>query len=212
MRASISSSVALRAPASSTDEVADPERLKLVLAGPDSVLGSSLCAACPYSPAGCCVAPPRYDWSDLARVVVHGGAAWLVEQVAARRLVPVDHGLAIKREKRRVTASREAPRLAKCGFHDGGSGCTIEPTQRPATCNFYLCDAALAEGEHYLAQAARTQHDRLVADFVRWDGLLHERVCTEWPPEERGSLAFFEWLGEAYQRLREAPDWHVNAP
>ena len=194
----------------------DPARLKLALAGPDTVLGSSLCATCPYSPAGCCVAPPRYDWSDLARVVDHGGAEWLVEQLAAHRLVPVEHGLAIKREKRRVTASRESPRLAKCTFHNGGSGCTIEPTQRPATCNFYLCDAALAAGEQAgqggEAEVARAEHDRLVAHFVSTDEVLHERVRAQWPVEQRGSLVFFEWLAQTYRALRASGTERVNGP
>ncbi len=185
-------------------EVREP-RLKLSVAGPDSVLGSALCAICPHSPAGCCVAPPRYDWSDLARVVQHGHAAWLLERMQARRLLPVDHGFAIRRDKGRITPDRGAPRLAKCTFHDGARGCTIDPTQRPATCNFYLCESSLDDasraGEHAAVAEARAVHDALVADFVRWDAALDARVRAEWPADRRISAEFLSWLGRTLEEL-----------
>ena len=186
------------------------KRLTLVLAGVDSVLGSELCASCPYSAAGCCVAPPRYDWSDLARVVLHGDAEWLVLQLAAGRLVPIAHGLALRREKKRVTADRGSPRLAKCTFHDGGSGCTIAAARRPATCNIYLCDEALRQSEPgdqgVSAAAARAEHDARVADFVAWDTALDARVSAEWPEDQRFTPDFFAWLAAAFReiaRIRE---------
>lgn len=182
------------------------ERLKLAVAGPDSVLASALCATCPHSPAGCCVAPPRYDWSDLGRVVAHGGGSWLLEQIARKRLLPVAHGFAIRREKRRISADPGAPRLAKCTFHDGASGCTIDPRQRPATCNFYLCESALIDAEEQREQhdaaRARALHDQLVADFVRWDQELDARVRAEWPVDTRATPAFFEWLATQLEQLR----------
>lgn len=175
-------------------------------ADPDTVLGSELCAQCPYSPAGCCVAPPRYDWSDLGRVVTHGGLEWLLARVADGSLRPVEHGYALTRVKRRVLPTHGSPRLAKCVFHDGASGCTIDPKQRPATCNFYLCDSALEsrrrrEGAEAEALARRV-HDELVGKFTRWDAELDARVRAEWPLAERVSAPFLSWLGAQFERLR----------
>lgn len=178
------------------------KRLTLVIAGIDSVLGSELCATCPYSPAGCCVAPPRYDWSDLARVVRHGDTEWLLEGLAAGRLVPIEHGLALRREKKRVSAARTSPRLAKCTFHDGASGCTIAASRRPATCNIYLCDEALRLGEPAsAADAARAEHDARVSDFVAWDRELEARVKAQWAPEWRFTREFFAWLAATFEEI-----------
>ncbi|MDB4942485.1 MAG: hypothetical protein JWP97_2019 [Labilithrix sp.] len=183
----------------------EARRLRLTIAGIDSVLGSDECAACTYSPAGCCVAPPRYDWSDLARVVKHGGAEWLAGELAAGRLVRIDHGLSLRRDKGRVTADRGSPRIAKCTFHDGRSGCTIDSSRRPATCNIYLCDRALAAGDHPSATRAREVHDALVADFVRWDAALDARVREAWPdPGARYSPEFFTWLADAFDDAARA--------
>lgn len=188
----------------------EPKRLRLTIAGADSVLASDLCASCSYSPAGCCVAPPRYDWSDLGRVVTHGGAEWLIAQLAAGRLLPIDRGLSVRREKRRVTADLTSPRLAKCTFHDGARGCTIEDKQRPSTCNFYLCDRALTEsersGDDRSAAQARSVHDALVTDFVRWDCELDTRVRAEWPEERRFTAEFFVWLGDEFNRMATGRD------
>lgn len=177
--------------------------VRLTVAGPDTVLASTSCAACPYSPAGCCVAPPRYDWSDIARVVRHGGRDWLLARIAEGALVRIEHGLSVRRVKGRVLPTREAPRLAKCVFHDGRSGCTIDERQRPATCNFYLCDHALDEarraGREGRAEADRAAaiHDALVNDFVAWDAQLAAEVRA-WPEEQRHTAAFLDWLANAW--------------
>lgn len=180
--------------------------MRLDLDGPDTVLGSALCAQCPYSPAGCCVAPPRYDWSDLGRVVAHGHQDWLLARIADGSLVPIEHGLAVTRLKKRVLPVREAPRLAKCVFHDGAVGCTIDERQRPATCNFYLCDSALEEGARTSGaeaeRVARSTHDELVRRFTAWDAELAARIRTEWPAEQRYTAPFFAWLGLEVTRLR----------
>lgn len=184
---------------------AEPKRLRLKIAGADSVLASELCAACTYSPAGCCVAPPRYDWSDLGRVVEHGGTDWLLAQIAAKRLVPMEHGLSVRREKNRVRDDIGSPRIAKCTFHDGSRGCTIEDTHRPSTCNFYLCDRALTDGEDAgdgtSAARAREVHDALVTDFVRWDATLESQVRAEWSEDRRFTREFFVSLGEAFKAV-----------
>jgi hypothetical protein len=151
---------------------------RLTLAGPDTHVLSSLCAACPYAAAGCCVAPPRYSWSDIARVVVHGETEWLVAQVALGHLVPFEHGLSLLR--RVEPGSSEAK---KCVFHEDGKGCSIRPEQRPATCNYYVCDRALEDGAKlgYARDVAKTQDvlEHLVARFVAWDETLAERVRPE---------------------------------
>ena len=172
--------------------------LKLTVLGADSVLAADTCAACPHSPAGCCVAPPRYDWTDLGRVVAHGGHAWLLEQIRAGALRRVEHGYAIRRDKTRLSADRGAPRLAKCTFHAGDRGCTIETWQRPATCNFYLCESALEdavrEGQHAEAARAKHVHDALVSWFVAADRAIADearaRVLGSTPAqsEAAGSL------------------------
>ena len=163
-----------------------------------------MCAQCPYSPAGCCVAPPRYDWSDLARVVRHGHAAWLRARLASGDLRANEHGLTVHRPARRLSSSYGAPRLARCAFHDGHTGCTIDETQRPATCNSYLCDRALDGADDAdAAVRARQVHDELVADFVRRDEILTRRVRERGshdadggsgPADERYGDAFFTWL------------------
>jgi hypothetical protein len=164
----------------------------------DTVLGSTLCAQCPHSPAGCCVAPPRYDWSDLARVVRHGHGAWLRARIAAGELRANEHGLTIHRPARRLSEDRGAPRLARCAFHEGRTGCTIDETQRPATCNYYLCEQALeAADDADGAARAREVHDDLVTDFVRRDEALARRVRERLqgePGDEPYSESFFAWL------------------
>ncbi|HEX7665805.1 MAG TPA: hypothetical protein VF407_14865 [Polyangiaceae bacterium] len=187
-------------------------KLRLAIAGADTVLGSELCARCPHSPAGCCVAPPRYDWSDLARVVRHGFRDWLVEHVAEGDLVPNANGLTIKRPKGRLTNDPGAPRFSRCTFHTAEKGCTIDERQRPATCNFYLCDSALGDADDRAgARRAREVHDELVARFVEWDRVLAERV-REWPVEDRYGARFFDWLAEEAAKvgaLEESRSAHI---
>ncbi len=151
---------------------------RLTLAGPDTHVLSSLCATCPYASAGCCVAPPRYSWSDIARVVAHGETEWLVAQVVLGHLVPFEHGLSLLR--RVEPGSSEGK---KCVFHEDGKGCSIRPEQRPATCNYYVCDRALEDGEKlgYEREVAKTKEalEHLVATFVAWDETLAARVQAE---------------------------------
>lgn len=181
--------------------------LRLKLAGPHTTVTSSLCARCPHSPAGCCVAPPRFDWSDLGRVVLLGGGTWLVEQLARGRLRRNAHGLTLQRVKGRVLAAPDSPRVTKCVFHDGSVGCTIPESRRPATCNFYVCESALEEGEREGADASlvRRAHDGAIERFVEWDATLAEAVRTRWPEGPPYDDAFFAWLGEAFAHLSPPP-------
>lgn len=161
---------------------------------------SSVCARCPHSPAGCCVAPPPLDWSDIGRILDHGGRDWLLSEIAAGNLRPIATGLSILRRKGRATA--DGPVLMKCIYHQA-QGCSIPHNRRPATCNYYVCDAAL-EGPAAEVERARTLHDRLVHMFSRWDKLLARRIRTIWPAGPPYDEAFLDWLLAAFGEVKRA--------
>ncbi len=170
----------------------------LTIAGPDTHVTSSLCAKCPHSPAGCCVAPPRFAWADIARVVTLGGRDFLLQAIADGQLRRAPHGLTLRRVKGRVTDAHGSPRIAKCVFHDGKAGCTVTAARRPATCNYYVCEDVFEEGkregqEALVASAIRT-HDALVENFVAWDAHLHTYVRTKYPEGAPYDAAFFDDL------------------
>ncbi|MDB4937010.1 MAG: hypothetical protein JWP87_3982 [Labilithrix sp.] len=169
--------------------------LRLAVKGPHTVLSSSVCAACPYSPAGCCVAPPRLDLSDVGRIVALGGRDWLLEEIAAKRLVVGARWLSISRPKRPLAVN--GPREAACVYH-GPTGCTISHDRRAATCNYYVCDAARA-GEH--EARAREVHERLIASFVAWDKTINARIDATWPEGPTFDAAFLDWLGAMFTEL-----------
>jgi hypothetical protein len=179
--------------------------IHLDLAGPDTRLCSTLCAACPVGPTGCCTAPPEHDWSDIGRVVAHGGRDFLLAEIARGNLVPVARGLTIRRVKKRE--SPLAPRRSKCVYH-GAEGCTIAPGLRPATCNYFLCDDAYREGGEGRgdgsAVAARAAHGALAGLYQGWDRALGEAVRTRWPEGVPWDGAFLDWLGAAYTALATA--------
>jgi hypothetical protein len=170
-------------------------RLTIVGQRPHTQLLSSLCAACPYSPAGCCVAPPRLDWSDIGRVVTLGGRDWLLAEIAAKRLVAGERWLSVTRPKKQLAPG--GPREAACVYH-GPTGCTISHDRRSATCNYYVCDAA-REGEH--EARAREVHDDLVKSFVAWDAEITTRVAARWPEGPTFDAAFLDWLGATFSEL-----------
>jgi hypothetical protein len=171
--------------------------LRLTIAGPDTKLLSSLCAACPYSPAGCCVAPPRLDLSDIGRIVAHGGRDWLLAEIAQKRIAVGERWLFVARPKRPLVPG--GAREAACVYH-GATGCTIPHERRSATCNYYLCDAARA-GDGDDAALARATHDDLVAKFVGWDAEITSRVAASWPEGPTFDAAFLDWLGETFTEL-----------
>ena len=175
-------------------------RLQLVLAGPDTKLLSSLCSACPYSPAGCCVAPPRLDLSDIGRIVAHGGRDWLLEEIAAKRIVIGERWLSVTRPKRPLVPG--GAREAACVYH-ASTGCTIPHDRRSATCNYYLCDAARDGGDPDSADSrrARDAHDELVASFVGWDAEMTRRLQATWPDGPTFDAAFLDWLGTTFTEL-----------
>lgn len=171
--------------------------LRLVVLGPHTRILSSLCAACPHSPAGCCVAPPRMDWSDVGRVVALGGLEWLVGEVAAHRLVPDPGGLVLK--KRKGVVGKDGPRLAKCVYL-GEAGCTIDHDRRPATCNYFVCESVFAEDAPN-ARPAREAHAELARSYADWDVVLSARVAERFPEGPTYDAAFFAWLGEAFNEV-----------
>ena len=171
--------------------------LHLTIAGPDTKLLSSLCAACPYSPAGCCVAPPRLDLSDVGRIVAHGGRDWLLAEIAAKRIAAGERWLNVARPKRPLVPG--GAREAACVYH-AATGCTIPHDRRSATCNYYLCDAARA-GDGDDAALARATHDELVAKFVAWDEEIGRRVAASWPDGTTFDAPFLDWLGATFTEL-----------
>jgi len=172
-------------------------QLDVIGSGPDTVVLSGLCARCPYSAGGCCVAPPRYDLSDVARVVAHGGRDWLLAQLAAKRIRQAEGGywLTLARPKRPL--GEGCPREAACVFLTS-SGCSIAHEQKPATCNYYVCDAAVAE-DAAQAPTRREAHERLVQFFVTLDAKLHEQVTNHWGDAFAFDAPHLDWLAEQYR-------------
>jgi len=176
--------------------------IALHILGPHTQLGSSLCAKCPQGPAGCCVAPPHVDWSDVARIVAGGGRDFLLARIAKKDLVPADDGLRVRRVKRREAPTE--PMERKCVFH-GPGGCTIGTELRPATCNYFLCEDAFVEGGERKgtqeAVQARRTHAALKRAFEGWDEALAARVAEAFPEGPPWDAAFLDWIGEAFQAL-----------
>jgi hypothetical protein len=172
--------------------------IRLLLAREHTTILSSLCASCPYSPAGCCTSPPRVDLSDIARIVRLGGRDWLVEELAAERLVRHERWLTIQRRK--TVPRADGPRVAACVYL-GPKGCTLSPDRRAATCNYYVCEEALSQGGAEGARA-REVHAGLVQDFTGWDAELQRRVDETFP---EGPVfedpAFLDWLGETFGEM-----------
>ena len=167
--------------------------LRLQLAGADTLLTSSLCSACPHSAAGCCAAPPRVALSDIARIVAHGGRDWLLAEIAASRLLaaPGNLWLVLARTVRTMPGGSEA--LSACVYL-GLTGCTIPHDRRSATCNYYVCEDALAHGGDGEVEARRVL-DELVASFTRRDAELAADVASTWPEGHAFDAPFLDWLG-----------------
>lgn len=168
---------------------------------------SPLCTECPHGPTGCCASPPGFDWSDVGRVLTLGGRHWLSAQMAAGRVTSMQHrhgvpsrGLQLQRVDN--TAINTATWPTKCVYH-GERGCTIERTQRPATCNYYLCDDAYDRAGPAGAPA-RAAHTTLQTLYGRWDLEIAEAVHSAWPheiPWDTDAEAVFDLIEQAYRRL-----------
>lgn len=167
--------------------------LRLQLAGADTLLTSSLCLACPHSAAGCCAAPPRVALSDIARIVAHGGRDWLLEEIAASRLVAAAGNLwlVLPRTSRTMPGAQQP--LEACVYL-GLTGCTIPHDRRSATCNYYVCEDALARGGDAQSEARRVL-DGLVASFTLRDAELATAVAAAWPEGHAFDGPFLDWLG-----------------
>jgi hypothetical protein len=175
--------------------------IRLELLGADTRILSTLCASCPLGPTGCCASPPGMEWSDLGRIVSLGGRAWLLAELAAGHLYPGKRGLLM----RRVAPAPDI--LARCVFH-GPAGCTIPEGRRAATCNYYVCDDALAHGGEGRgdpdAARGRRALDALVALYGRWDEALARAIRARWPDGPPWDAAFLDWLGGEHARLVRA--------
>lgn len=163
---------------------------------------ATTCAACPHNPAGCCVSPPDHGWADVGRVVIRGGRDFLLEQIAAKNLVPSARGLAVRRVRGR--ASIREPRQNKCVYH-GAAGCSIDASLRPSTCNYFLCedayrDAGEARGD-VEAIAAREAQRSLAAIYARCNRELAAAIEARWPEGPTWDTAFLDWIGSATAAL-----------
>lgn len=170
--------------------------IRLELLGAHTRVHATLCHACPQGPAGCCASPPGVEWSDLGRIVSLGGAAWILEQIAAGNLKRGGRALNIVRRE----ADALAPR--RCVFHEG-QGCTIPADRRTATCNFYVCDDAFERADEAASDAVsgRAAVDLLMETHGRWDLEIADRVQERWPEGPPWDATLLAWLGDEYARL-----------
>lgn len=156
--------------------------LRLTLSGLDTLVISPVCARCPSGPAGCCAAPPAVAWTDIGRILDHGGEDWLLAEIESGRLRPCPRGLAIER--------REGPHGMACTYL-GERGCVLPPDRRSVTCNEYLCEDALREAEREKdpsARAARAAHRRLERSLGELDDAMTSRLLSgERRPRVSGS-------------------------
>lgn len=171
--------------------------LRLTLAGIHSLVLSPLCARCPSGRAGCCEAPPAIAWADIGRIVSLGGRDFLLGEIEAGRLRKTPRGLAIER----APANGDFP--ARCTYL-GEGGCALPPERRSATCNYYVCEdaLALAEGEpDKRAARARGLNERLADVLGRVDLELSMRIDEVFPEGAPFDAAFLDWLAAASATL-----------
>ncbi|EYF00015.1 Hypothetical protein CAP_1627 [Chondromyces apiculatus DSM 436] len=174
--------------------------IRLELAGPHTRIHAVLCLACPHGPAGCCAAPPAVAWADIGRIASLGGAAWLLHEIAEGRLRPSPRGLAILRVPPADVEGRPFP--GRCVYL-GPRGCTIAPERRSATCNYYVCDEALApEGAPAATvRAAHAAHETLMDLYAHGDLTIADEVTATWPDGPPWDEPFLAWLATRYERL-----------
>lgn len=169
--------------------------LRLKLAGVDSLLLSPLCRRCPHGRAGCCAAPPAIAWADIGRIVGLGGRDFLLHEMQEGRLLPCPRGLSILR----VAANDTFP--ARCTYLDGDRGCVLEPKQRSATCNYYLCDEAFGLAEQQgdpAVVSARAAHERITDLLGQCDNELSARVEACFPAGPTWDAAFLDWVAREF--------------
>lgn len=170
--------------------------IHLELAGAHTRLCSTLCGQCPQGSTGCCVSPPAVDWSDIGRIVLLGGRDWLLAEVASGNLIRGADGLRTRLVRKRTSSAD--PRRARCVYH-GPEGCSIAPSRRSATCNYFLCEDTFLEGGERKgdpdALAARRAHAALRAHYSRWTEHLAGRVRSLWPDGPPWDAPFLDWVG-----------------
>jgi hypothetical protein len=169
--------------------------MRLALAGPDTLILTDLCARCPAGPAGCCATPPGVEWSDVGRIVHHGGKSFVLQRIADGSLRPGPRGLFIRRVG-------EDPK--RCVFL-GPTGCTLQPERRAATCNYYVCADAITGADSATGKRAQRAVERLTDTFAAWDRILAAEVAARWPEGPPWDEAFLDWLGERYAALTARP-------
>ncbi len=125
-------------------------RVSLAVLGSFTRVLSTLCGECPFHVAGCCHSPPAYDLADVARVVqAEGGLEFLLHAVASGAIVAESgvHPRALKlaTHKRRIVQGTVQKGRALACSQLSDAGCTLDPSFRPATCNYYVCAAGLRD-------------------------------------------------------------------
>lgn len=189
--------------------------IRLELAGAHTQLLSTLCAECPQGSTGCCKAPPDVDWADIARIVHLGGRDWLLAEIAAGNLIAFDRGLKLRRVRTRTAPlERRSPR---CVYH-GPTGCTISQANRPATCNYFLCEDTFIEGGEAKAEpsalAARRAWNVLRNLYSRHDDHFAGFVRSGWPDGPIWNADFLDALGQQFAAIEELgaqiPDLAAN--
>ena len=99
--------------------------------------------------------------------------------------------------------SADTPRRSKCVYHRLG-GCTVPPSRRSATCNYFLCADAFAEGGEPkgdpVALKARAIVDDLRPRYTRYDEEIAARFALAWP-EWMWDAPLLDWLGQAFEAL-----------
>ena len=141
------------------------------------------------------------DLTDVARIAALGGSPWLVAEIAAGRLEP--RGLGMRVTKRRGRTGPTGPRLAKCVYH-GDRGCTVPESRRAATCNYYVCESALAatdERDPVQGSRARAAHAQLQRDYERWEGILSREAAERFPEGAVFDDATLEWLAARWREI-----------
>ncbi len=167
--------------------------LHLELAAEHSLILSPVCARCPSGRVGCCASPPAVAWADIGRIASLGGSDFLLEQIRLGNLRPSRRGLSI----RRLDAEEgEDAWPARCVYL-GKRGCILSPDRRSATCNYYICDDALAEGDEPEAERARRVCEQLTEIYGTWDLEIQALVEERFPDGPAWDLPFLNWLGGA---------------
>lgn len=176
-----------------------PPKVRLHLDGAHTRIHAELCIQCPHNPAGCCAAPPAVAWTDIGRIASLAGIDFLLTELEHGRLKPSPLGLSIQRQPASSLMDRAMP--ARC-IYLGPAGCTLGEHQRSATCNYYICEEALAEGGPVKTmKQAKRAHESLSAFYAQCDLELGQLVHSRHPDGPPWDRAFLVGLKEGFEQI-----------